>query len=170
MKGTAMPLIRPIMPQDYEDCLAIYNDYVKNSLFTLEITPLTLSDFSERAERIRKAFPYYVCEADGNIVGYCYLDHFNPREGYRYACDVSIYTDRSAQGKGYAHSLYQTVEQAAREKGFRTVFAIITDVNERSRRFHASHGFSLAAHFPRIAEKNGTVLGSEYWRKDLTTE
>jgi len=160
-------ITRPVEERDYARCLEIYNWYIQNSTATLEFDPLTLEQFAARIERIRQGYPYYVCEDDGAVIGYCYLDPFGVRKGYRYTCDLAIYVDRSRRKTGAGRILLDTVLAAGKAQGLRDVIAVITDENEASLAFHTRMGFREAGHMVGVADKFGRRFGVVYMQKTL---
>lgn len=160
-------LTRPIEAGDYARCLEIYNWYIQNSTATLEFDPLSLVQFSERIERIRQNYPYIVCEDEGIVIGYSYLDPFGVRKGYRYTCDLAIYVDRDQRRKGVGRMLMDAVLAAGKAQGLRDVIAVITDENETSLAFHARMGFHEAGHMNGIADKFGRRFGVVYMQRTL---
>lgn len=160
-------VIRNVESKDYEALLNMYNYYIKNTLYTLEITPHTIETISERFNRIVSKFPFIVYEEDGKILGYAYLDYLNTREGYRYTCDLSIYVDKDSFGKGIGKALYLNIEKRARDLGYRNIISIVTDENKNSIGFHEHLGFVNVGHLKNVANKFGANLGTMYFQKTL---
>lgn len=72
--------IRKLEANDVSKCLSIYNYYVLNTPFSFEEKELGLAEFSGRCQRIRSEYPFIVLEnGEGAVIGYAYLDVFNPR-------------------------------------------------------------------------------------------
>lgn len=159
--------IRNITPEDYGKCTEIYNWYIENTTATLEMEPLSVEEFSARAESIRKDFPYIVCENEGRVIGYAYLSWFNEREGYRYTADLSIYLDNSFRGHGAGTALYRRLEEMGRKYGFTSIVGLVTDENDASRAFHKKQGFREAGHLDNIAFKFGRLMGLTFFVKHL---
>ena len=73
-------MIRKIEEKDIEQCLNIYNFYIKESTATFECDTLNIDEFKERIKRITKNFPYLVYEYENKVLGYAYLDYFIDRK------------------------------------------------------------------------------------------
>lgn len=160
-------MIRTIQEADIAQCLAIYNHYILNSTATYEEEALTLKSFAERVKSITTNYPWLVYEEGGEILGYAYLNYFNPRSAYRICADLSIYVAKQARTGGIGSSLYQEIEKLAKNQGITKLVSLITDENSVSLRFHEKMGFKKAGHLEGVAIKFNRLLGVEFYLKDL---
>ncbi|MDE7208142.1 MAG: GNAT family N-acetyltransferase, partial [Lachnospiraceae bacterium] len=64
--------IRTALSSDAEQLLEIYTPYVRDTAISFEYDIPTVGEFSARIENTLKKYPYFVAEADGEIVGYTY--------------------------------------------------------------------------------------------------
>lgn len=160
-------MIRNIKEEDIAQCLAIYNYYILNSTATYEEEALELSAFSERVKSITANYPWLVYEEDGKIIGYAYLNYFNPRSAYRICADLSIYVDNSARKAGIGSSLYLEIEKLAKKQGINKLVSLIADENKGSVLFHEKMGFKKVGHLEGVAIKFNRLLGVEFYLKDL---
>ena len=108
-------IIRPLSfeNEDVRNCLEIYNHYIKNTTVTFEETELEEEQFRKRLREITGQYPFLVAEDAGTILGYAYLDAYNPRSAYRYTDDLSIYLAPCATGNGLGKALLLAIENAA---------------------------------------------------------
>lgn len=160
-------MIRMIQEQDIAACLSIYNWYIENTVITFEIQPLSLEEFTERMQRIRKRYPWIVLEEEGHILGYAYLDTFNAREAYDYTCDVSIYLDHAVKGKGYGSVLMKALLNLARDDGYHEAVSIVTEGNHASEHIHTKFGFENCGFLSNTGYKFQKWLGVTYFKKTL---
>ena len=160
-------IIRDIEKKDYERVLEIYNWYILNSPYTLENEPHTLEGFSARIDSIREKFPYIVCEDEGRVIGYAYLDPFGPRWGYRFTSDLAIYVDKDSLSCGAGRMLMEGLLSRADEMEIRDVIAVVTDENPGSIAFHEKMGFEIQGRFKGIADKFGRRFGVAYMQKTI---
>lgn len=65
-------MIRPIQLQDVKYITDIYNEYILNSTYTFETEPISEDEMRLRIAEIFPHFPFFVCETDHKVVGYCY--------------------------------------------------------------------------------------------------
>lgn len=160
--------VRDIMPGDIGACLEIYNHYIENTVFTLELEPLGFEDFSARVGEISRRFPYLVCEAEGVIAGYAYLSLFRPRAGYRFTRDLAIYVRHDLRHTGAGRLLMEElISRASADSDVRDIIATITTENTVSIAFHEKMGFRMAGRLEGVAEKFGKRLGVVFMQKTL---
>ncbi len=163
-----MYTILPLTDADLAACAAIYNHYIEHTCVTLEEAPMTPAEFGARARRIAADYPYLVAKAaDGRVLGYAYLDRFNPRSAYRTTADLSIYVHPEHRADGVGTALLRSICAAAREQGIRNLISIITANNAPSLAFHKKHGFIPEGTLRRVAIKFGQVLDVCYLRLPL---
>ena len=86
-------MIRRVKDEDAKRLVEIYNYYIRETEITLELKELTLNEYLDRIHQITAFYPWLVYEKDNEIVGFAYLDKFNPRKGYLTTADLSIYVD-----------------------------------------------------------------------------
>ena len=160
--------ITKLEERDIAGCREIYNYYVKNTSFSLEEAELTAEQYAERVHSVMEWYPFLVVRDDaGETAGFAYLSAFNPRSGYRYTADLSIYTAPDLRGVGLGAALLEAIEEEGRKMGFTNVVSLITDENEASCRFHEKHGFVKEGHLQGIAVKFGRRCGLCYYREAL---
>ncbi len=161
--------IRDLEDRDIARCLEIYNYYILHTPFSFEEAPLSLDAFKKRCQRISEEYPYIVLEDNASkVVGYAYLDVFNPRSACRKkTADLSIYVDCDLTHAGYGTLLLEAIEKEGKQKGLSNIVSMVTTSNKASLAFHLKHGFLLEGEVKDIAEKFGESLGLYYLRKPL---
>lgn len=161
-------LIRKLEEKDISECLAIYNYYIENTCFTLEEDCLSLKQFTDRCEVIAKKYPFIVAvNEEGAVVGYAYLNTFNPRSAYRITADLSIYVSKDHLHEHLGGLLLQEIESLARQNGIKNIISIVTSENENSSRFHLKNGFVLEGTIHDVALKFEKIVSVSYYRKAL---
>ena len=136
-------IIRPVLPSDAKELLAIYAPYVADTTITFEYDIPSISEFTNRIKNISKSFPYLVAEENGKVVGYA----------YDWTCELSIYLDKDARSKKIGSQLYDTLEKELVSQGYVNLLACISLPNDISIAFHKKRGFNQVAHFPKIGFK-----------------
>ena len=110
----------------------------------------------ERWHHTKHRHPWLVAEDDrASIIAYAKSYDYNPREGYRWSCEVSVYVHPDHHGKGIAKVLYNDLITELEQRGFRTLVARIALPNEPSIRLHKSAGFTDAGLLKAIGHKQG---------------
>lgn len=146
----------------------IYNYYIKTSSFALEEEELSLSDFKSGCLSILSKYPFIVLENDDeNVIGYAYLNTFNPRSAYRHTADLSIYVSKDHLHEHAGKILLEEIENLARKQGITNIISIVTSENENSKAFHYKNGFILEGDLHDVTFKFNKIFGVYYFRKPL---
>lgn len=159
--------IRRIQEEDIEAVLRIYEPYILETVVTFEYTVPTLKEFRKRVEKVTEKYPWYVCEQDGEIVGYAYASDFRTRTAFAWDCELSIYLKQGTEGQGFGTALYQTLLQRLTELGYVSVYGVICTPNESSEFLHKKFGFEEEGKLRRIGYKMGKWLDLSYQVKHL---
>ena len=154
--------IRSARPEDALALLQIYGHYVKDTAISFEYEIPSVMEFKSRIAHTLEGYPYLVLEENDKIRGYAYAGPFKTREAYRYSCELSIYVDQEATGKGYGRLLYSALEEKLKEQRMQNLYACIADpevedeyLTFNSEQFHSHLGFTLVGRFRRCAYKFG---------------
>ena len=155
-------VIRPASPADAEQLRTIYAWYVENTAVSFEYDAPSPEEFRGRIAGILQKYPWLVLEEDGIIRGYAYAGVFYPRAAYSRCCEVTIYLDRTAKGRGYGRKLYEALEAELKKKGNLNLYACIADpitedeyLTRQSEQFHQHLGYTRAGTFHRCGYKFG---------------
>ncbi len=164
--------IERIKPENIKDCAEIYNRYVLESVFTLEEEALTPDEYAARVRSVEQnGYPFIVAKDErGKVIGFAYLDFFNPRVGYRHTADLSIYVAADCCQLGVGEKMLAHIEEQAKNMGITNIISIITGENEASCCFHEKHGFLLEGQLNDVAVKFGKILSVSYYRKAIGEE
>lgn len=162
-------MIRIAKKEDLQQMLDIYRHYVLHTTYSFEYTLPTLAEFTQRFERITARFPWLVWEEDGQVLGYAYGSAPFEREAYQWCAELSVYVDQPAQGRGIGRKLYTAAEQILKMQGYLRIYAIITEENEGSRKFHQALGYETVATFPHCGVKFGKSLAVVWMEKVISS-
>ena len=160
-------MIRIATEADVPQILAIYEPYVLNTTVTFEYDPPSQEAFGQRFRDITGQFPWLVWEEDGKILGYAYASAPYSRAAYAWCAEPSVYLLPQARGQGIARQLYLALEKCLALQGYQLLYALVTQENEASLRFHEKMGYFLRAAFPDCAFKFGKNLGVNWLEKRL---
>lgn len=154
--------IRTATPDDAEELLAIYAQYVENTAVTFEYSVPSEAEFRRRIENTLKKYPYLVAVSQGEIVGYAYAGEFKAREAYAYSVEISVYVKQGLTRSGIGRELYTVLEKALKAQNIVNVNACITYpeiedeyVSKNSKRFHEHMGYRFAGEFRKCGYKFG---------------
>lgn len=154
--------VRDASAADAQRLLEIYSYYVKNTAITFEYDAPSIEEFRGRIERVTARYPYLVIEQDGVIMGYAYAGPFVGRAAYDWCCELTVYLDPAAKGRGLGRRIYQALEDALKGMGILNLYACIgcTDspdqyLTNNSAQFHAHLGFTEVGRFKKCGYKFG---------------
>ena len=157
-----MVMLRSADTADAARLLEIYEYYVVNTAITFEYDVPSREAFSARIRNTLKRYPYLVLEEDGEVKGYAYAGVFKDRAAYDHSCELSIYLDRNAKGRGYGRRLYEAMEEKLKAQGIRNLYACIGDpigedpyLTKDSEEFHRHLGFVKVGEFHKCGYKFG---------------
>lgn len=166
--------VRMATAKDAKELLDIYSYYVENTAVTFEVETPTITEFQNRISTIRKTFPYYVAEKDGQILGYAYTSEFKTRAAYGWDCELSIYVNKNSHRMGIGSLLLEVVEETLRRQGIVNLYAVIADtlqaseyIPKESIPFHIKHGFEEEGRLSKSGVKFGKWFDTVYFVKRI---
>ena len=160
-------MIRPALEADLPAILAIYGPYILTSTATFEYEVPTLPAFTERFRGITAQFPWLVWEENGKVLGYAYASAPYTRPAYAWCAEPSVYLCPQARGSGIGAALYAALEAILLKQGYQVLYALITQENTASLRFHEKEGYRQMVLFPDCGFKFGRWLGLIWMEKRL---
>ena len=160
-------MIRIAEERDIPAILEIYGPYVLNTTITFEYDVPTREEFTRRFRDITRQFPWLVYEEDGEILGYAYASAPYARAAYTWCAEPSVYLKPEARGRGSGRKLYAALEQILDCQGYQVLYALVTQENEASLRFHERCGYRVSVLFPNCGFKFGRWLGVIWMEKRL---
>lgn len=150
--------IRLVSDADAEAITAIYNRYVTESVATFETMPLSVDEMRQRINEISVRFPYYVCEIDGILAGYCYVHPWKERAAYEKTLETTIYLRDDFRRRGIGRKLMDRLIAECSRQGYFAMIACITGNNTDSIEFHRSLGFRQVSFFEKVGFKLNQIL------------
>lgn len=152
--------IRTATPDDAAALLKIYAPYVSGTAVSFEYTVPSVEEFTQRIQNTLKKYPYLVAEADGQILGYCYVSPFHGRKAYDWSVETSIYVDSHCKRMGIGQKLHDALEQVLGRQGILNLNACIAYpigedpyLTQDSVHFHEHLGYQMTAHFHKCGYK-----------------
>lgn len=151
--------IRPVRPTDDAQAITdIYNPFITQTTVSFETEPLSVEVMRQRIEEISANYPYFICEEEGKVCGYCYVHAWKERKAYAGTLEVTIYLSPSAQGRGIGTKMLKRLIDVCKQRGTKALIACITEGNNHSIRLHQSLGFKQVSHFKNVGYKFGKML------------
>jgi L-amino acid N-acyltransferase YncA len=157
--------IRVATEDDLPAITNIYNQAVALRSATADISPVSLESRKKWFEQHKSGtYPVFVAEGQDVIVGWCSLSAYRPgRSALRYTAEISYYIDEHSRGMGVGSSLISHAIENCTKLGFKTLFAIVLDINRDSTRILGKLGFEEWGHMPNIADFDGLECGHLYY-------
>ncbi len=162
--------IRPAKTADIPAITRIYAHAVEHGTASFELTP---PDETEMARRMRdlvdKGFPYLVAEVDGVLAGYAYAGPYRSRPAYRLTVENSVYIAPDTHRRGIGRVLLTALIEAAQERGFRQMIAVIGDSTKQAASIglHEALGFRHVGILEHVGFKHGRWLDSVLMQRAL---
>ncbi len=123
----------------------IYNESIRARDATMQMTYKTEADIEAMIEGLTERERLLVIESGDSVQGWGILKRYSDREGYRFACETSVYMRRAIAGKrtGMGTALQSALMNLARELGYHHIVVKIWATNQISIRMHEKFGFEM---------------------------
>ncbi|MCF2597407.1 N-acetyltransferase [Phocaeicola barnesiae] len=151
-------MIRTVTLNDAQAIADIYNEYIVHTCITFETAPVSPAEMADRIRTISSTYPYFVYEADGEMLGYCYAHGWKEKQAYRQTAETTVYVKKGHTGKGIGQALMQQLIDVSQKAGLHVLIACITYPNEASVRLHEKLGFKQVSRFNEVGRKFGQWL------------
>ncbi len=152
---------------DAASLAAIYAPYVRDTNISFELDPPDADEMRLRIAATGLSHPWLVAEADGRLLGYAYASPHRAREAYAWSCDVTVYLDPSAQGRGLGSRLYTELLRCLTAQGFVSAFGGIALPNAASVALHEKLGFRHLGTYSAVGFKRGLWTDVGWWQRTL---
>ena len=140
----------------------IYVHYVLSSTCTFQIEPTTPDEraawFADHGPR----HPITVAVEGDDVLGWASLSRFQPRHGYRFTVEDSIYVHPERQRRGIGRALLADLVERGRALGHRCIIAGITADQHASIALHRRLGFEPVAMLRQVGNKFDRWLDVAY--------
>ncbi len=143
-------MIRRATLQDADVIATIWNPIIRNTTVTFNSVERTVQDVA----RMIETRPVFVVEA-GSVAGFATYGPFRNGVGYRYVAEHTIVLAEAARGHGGGRALMNALEQDAKSKQIKTLWAGISAENEGGLAFHKAIGFVEHTRLPEVGHKFG---------------
>lgn len=162
--------LRPATIDDLSQILEIYNYYIRNSVVTFDLEPMSIDDWREKFEWIKSLELPFICavSASGQVLGFAYVAPWRQKAAYRRTVEDSIYLRPAAIGKRVGTKLLERLIEDSRKAGVKEIVAVISDKGaESSIKLHQTFGFKHQGHLGKVGFKFGRWLGTVLMQKSL---
>lgn len=153
---------------DFPEIVNIYNEAVSFGGANADTEPVEVE--SKRNWFDMHVSPYFimVCEVERKIVAWCSISPYRPgRKALTKTGEISYYVLKEFQGQGIGKKIIQETINHAKEEGFNNIFAIMLDINTKSKKVLESLNFEIWGHLPDIVEFDNYTCGQYYIGKKI---
>jgi phosphinothricin acetyltransferase len=164
MRAQEAITLRNVHPDDAPAICEIYNHYILESPATFEEIPIAPDEMRQRILETTRAFPWFVCEEDGRLLGYSHARKWRERAAYRHSAEASVYLRPTAVGKGRGSALLEALLTELRARQIHCVIGGIALPNEASVALLEKFSFRQVAHFKETGYKFGNWIDVGYWQ------
>lgn len=159
--------ISPILDQDRESVIDIFNYYVDNSFAAYPEDKLPYRAF-DMLMRMSDGLPTgSIKDKNGKVVGFGMLRRHSPMRAFSHTAEVTYFIDPEHTGKGLGKVLLDYLERGAIEKGIKNILANMSSLNPNSIRFHQKNGFIECGRFRKVGKKKGQEFDTLWMQKTL---
>ena len=142
---------------DLKRIVDTYNSTVSSRLVTADLEPVSVESkldwFNSHNQTNR---PLWLVELDGVYAGWMSFNSFYGRPAYDITAEVSIYLEEKFRGKGLGNNCLQKAIDEASPRGIKNLLGFIFGHNEPSLKLFYKFKFEKWAHFPKVANMDGT--------------
>jgi L-amino acid N-acyltransferase YncA len=157
-QGYGRMKIRDAVAGDLPAIVEIYNSTIPSRVVSADTEPVSVEQrlpWFHQHDPARR--PIRVAEARGVVVGWLSLsDFYDARPAYNGTAEIGIYVREGYRGEGIGRRLLQEAIERAPTLGIKTLTAGAFGTNESSLALFGRFGFERWAHFPRVAELDGS--------------
>jgi len=143
----------------------IYNQAIMTKESTADLETFSVEERIPWFESHQnKEYPLYVIEKDDQVIGYVYLSAYRPgRRAMKDTVEVSYYIHQGHLRKGIGSKLLEFMIDRARELNYKTVVAILLEVNTASIRLLEKFDFEEWGRLKDIADLDGKLCSHLYY-------
>jgi phosphinothricin acetyltransferase len=161
--------IRMVEIKDIDRINDIYNQAICEKFKVADLTPWTKDKRLEwLKEHNTNEYPIYIAEIDNIVVGFIYISPYRPgRMALRQTVEISYFIDKDYRRRGIGKKLVEHMESECIKLGIKTLFAIVIDNNEESKKLLEKFGYEKWGHLPKIALFDNIEVGHLYYGKRI---
>lgn len=163
-------IIREALESDCGTIARITNDAIISGVAHFGTVPDDPAAVASLWREQHAVYPWLVAvEGDdpGHVIAFCRAGRWKPRGAYDWTCEIGIYIDSPARGKGVGKALYAHLFPELERRGFRCIVAGMTLPNPASERLHRAMGMTEVGTFPAMGFKHGAWHSVRYYTLTL---
>jgi len=168
--------VRSATAADAAAIAAIYNVYVRDTVITFEVDPVSDHDMAGRIAKVQAAgLPYLVAEDADAVLGFAYASPFQERAAYAHSIESTVYLVEDVVGRGTGTALYAELLERlhnldasdSAHAPVHRVYARIALPNHASAALHDKFGFTRVALLGEVGRKFDRWIDVGFWELEL---
>ena len=150
--------IRPATLNDCEVIASINNEHIAKGISSMETEPKTALHFETLMQNFNDRELIECLVLDDEVIGWGIIKRYSDREGYRTACETTIYLRSNQVRKGYGTKMKLSLIDRCRELGYHHLVAKIFSTNTASIEYNRELGYEVVGVQREIGNINGKWL------------
>ena len=143
---------------------AIYNVYIESGTSTMDEELKTAENIAAWVDKFNDREELHVLVQGEMVLGWGIIKRYSDRNGYRFACETSVYLHQDFLGKGLGSTLKKHLIERCKALNYHHLVAKIFATNTASINYNIKLGYEIIGHQKEIGFKNGqwvdvTILG-----------
>lgn len=160
------PSIRLATSEDAEQIQAIYALYCATPI-SFELEPPSVEEMHRRLAKVLGPYPWLVCEAGSELLGYVYATQHRERAAYCWSVDTTVYVRQRRQRQGVGRALYASLLAVLPLQGYVNAYAGVTLPNPASVGLHEAMGFQQVGVYKQVGFKCGSWHDVAWFQRPL---
>jgi L-amino acid N-acyltransferase YncA len=156
-------MIRMAKAGDAAQIAAIYAPVVRETAISFEIEPPDVEEMRDRIAQITGQYPWLVCAAGSEVMGYAYASAHRTRAAYQWAVDTTVYVHPGYRRRGVGRALYTALLGVLPLQGYYNAYAGIALPNPGSVGLHEAVGFAPVGIYRQVGYKLGRWHDVGWW-------
>lgn len=155
----------PTSKKHIREILKIYNYYVVNSTATFHTEPIRKKQMKKIVFFDDILYGSYTIFFGDEIIGYCIIAPFNPRNAYKATVYVAVYIRHDHVQKGYGKQALEFLEKKALGLPIRSLLALVCAENIGSMKLFEKCGYEKVGEIKKAGVKFNRLLDVVYYQK-----
>lgn len=139
----------------FQSIADIYNEYIIAGSATLEEQVYDADSVKLWADGFTDREKMFVLKRKSKVIGWGIIKKYSDREGYRTACETSVYLAGTELRKGYGTFMKLRLIEECRQLGYHHIVAKIWANNVASIEYNKRLGYTIVGTQQEIGWKNG---------------
>jgi len=148
------------------EIIDIFNFYINNGYSAYPSQTVSYNYYDKFLE-IASNFPAFAIKTNSRIVGFCFLNAYNPLSTFSKTVVITYFIDNDFTRKGIGKMALGKLVAEARKRGIKNILANISSENKDSLAFHLKNGFKKCGEFNGIIEKNNKEFDIIWMQKKI---